>query len=102
MEEQIKELLQLSEKGIEATIISYAHWYFVYSVSWLVFSGLLFIGAFIGYKLRNLWNDAKPLIFVIMAILIFIGLIIIPAHLPTVINPHAYATHQVITDIRSN
>lgn len=104
MEEQIRELLQLSGKGIEASIISYSHWFFISAICWLIFGSICFITIFIIWKLRNLWKEWEFMGFIIAAMIILgiIGLLTIPVNLPTLISPQAYATHQIIGDIRGN
>ena len=101
---KIQTLTELGSSAIQATIKEYSNWYFISSIVWIGFGIVLAVVAILLWKNRNKLTDRDlaPVAYIGSPVLLFCALLTLPVNVPTLLNPTAYATHQLIEDIRGN
>lgn len=102
METVLKELTNLGSSGVSQAIESYARWYFVSAVGWLIVGIMLTICGYILSKSKSFddWGDWKRLKYVVIGFVVFIGIVTIIFNLSTICAPEAYAINRFIKDIK--
>lgn len=107
MEQQLEKLTQLGTDAVQAAITQYTQWFVVSSLCWLAFGAACAIAAETIWRKRNVWikkDEYSPLDFPFLevaAILLgSLAILTVPLNIPTLLQPRAYAIHQLITDAR--
>jgi hypothetical protein len=98
MEVDYERILNLIQAGSSDALIEYTSWHAHSAMSLLVI-GVLFLIFSVISLISFLENeeDGKSLI---SFIVLLISVLLIAANYPTVVNPKAYAMHQLIKDVR--
>jgi hypothetical protein len=101
MNEEINMLTNLSTEAVKVAVEEYTNWYLVHSISWTVFGiGCLFFSKFLWKKAWDDDRDFQNMSGFVAILLVIIGVVAIPVNLPTLLNPKAYAIHQLLKDAR--
>jgi hypothetical protein len=106
METQIENLIDLGSAAAQIAIAEYTRWFFVKSLAWIGVGIACVIAAILVWKNREKWDDCGLMSFLedlkcfIFPALIVCAALTIPLNLPTLLNPKAYAIHQLITDVQ--
>lgn len=96
MNEQIGILTQLGTEAVQVAIAEYAQWFVVSSLCWIGFGAACAVIAVLVWKKRGDLEYADA----IALVLAIVALLTIPCNLPTLMQPRAYAIHQLIKDGR--
>lgn len=104
MEQQLEKLTQLGTDAVQAAITQYTHWFVVSSLCWLAFGAVCAIAAVTCWQKRNVWLEYEdgdfPYLGVAAILLGSFAILTVPINVPTLLQPRAYAIHQLITDAR--
>jgi hypothetical protein len=95
MEQQIDKLTQLGTSAVQDAVVNYTHWFFTSATCWLLFGLLCLVGAWKAWKERDTFEEYSVLAAIILLI---VGALTVPLNVPTLLNPRAYAIHQLVTD----
>lgn len=96
MEQQLEKLTQLGTDAVQAAITQYTHWFVISSLCWLAFGAVCAIAAVKVWRKREDWEFAE----MAALILVIIAVLTVPCNVPTLLQPRAYAIHQLIKDAR--
>lgn len=106
MEQQLEKLTQLGTEAVQAAITQYTQWFVVSSLCWLTFGAVSAIAAVTFWRKRNVWlkkdeySSDVPILEIAAVILGSFAILTVPLNVPTLLQPRAYAIHQLITDAR--
>lgn len=104
METHIDKLTQLGTEAVQSAISHYTHWFVVSAICWLVLGLVCAILSIVLWRKRTEWQEReKSDSFMEYAgeaavFLMVIAVITLPMNIPTLLQPRAYAIHQLITD----
>lgn len=97
METQLDKLTQIGTEAVQSAITNYTHWFVASSLCWLAFGVVCAVSAITIWRKRDTYaNDEAARL--IALVLVIISVLTIPCNLPTLLNPRAYAIHQLIID----
>lgn len=102
MEQQLEKLTQLGTDAVQAAITQYTQWYVVSSLCWLAFGTVCAIAAATCWQKRKVWLQEEdfPVLVAAAILLGSLAILTVPLNVPTLLQPRAYAIHQLITDAR--
>lgn len=104
MEQQLEKLTQLGTDAVQAAITQYTQWFVASSLCWLALGAVCAIAAVTLWLKRKVWfkseNEDFPVLEVAAILLGSLAILTVPLNVPTLLQPRAYAIHQLITDAR--
>lgn len=99
MEKQIDNLTQLGTDAVQSAISHYSQYFVLWSICWLAFGAVCAVVAVKVWKRREDWDD-EVVGYLAVILLSLIALLTVPFNVPTLLQPRAYAIHQLIKDAR--
>jgi len=97
MNDSIDKLSELVKPAVESAIAGYTAWFVINSICWLAFGLMCALTAIFMWRARKQFDDCVPA-FVVIVVLIFTASLSVAFNLPTLLEPRAYAVHQLLKD----
>lgn len=103
MEQQLDKLTQLGTDATQHAISNYTQYFVIHSLCWIAFGAACAVAAWQIWRRRTKWvgdYDMEPVGWITVGLLTVIAMLTIPFNVPTLLQPRAYAIHQLIEDAR--